>query len=477
MQTQFPTPVRAKALALAILCVLGTGRDGAAAAARGTQPAGTQTWIVQNCDDGGAGSLREAVEQLAGSGDTVDMTQLACGTIALQGGALALAQEELFLLGPGASSLAIDAGHASQVFVHTGQGALLLNGVTVRNGKAQSAAASVHGGCIASDGLVSLFQAVVTGCVAQVSGDNNAAGGGVYARGGLSIVRSTISGNAATATGPANLRGFGVGGGAFTLGRAEFAYTTIEGNVASGDGGGFKGQAGGAWVFGGGSLMRSTISGNTAGSVGGLLLIDATYGDPIDVESSTISGNVATDSDIGAGLYVGNTAQLTVRHSTITGNVERNASGTPYGAGLRLGYGDVPTRLVSSIVAGNHFDDGATMIASDVGGSALTPAITGEHNLIEAALMVVPADTLTQAPQLAALADNGGPTPTHALLPGSPAVDAGVADGVDHDQRGEGHPRVLGEGADIGAFESAPDAIFKDGFEGTCAGSCFLGRR
>lgn len=480
MQARSTIPVRGKALAFAILCGLGAGRDGAADSARGAHPTGTQTWTVENCDDAGAGSLREIVSAAAHSGDTIDMTQLACGTIALQTGAIAVNQEELFVLGPGALNLAIDAGHASQAFVHSGQGALLLNGITVRNGKVQSAASDVRGGCIASDGFVSLFEAAVTGCVAQVSGDNNATGGGVYARGGLTIARSTISGNAATATGPANLRGFGVGGGAFTLGRAEFAYATIDGNVASGDGGGFKGQAGGAWVFGGGGLTRSTISGNTAGSVGGLLLVDAVYGDPIDIQSSTISGNVATDSDIGAGLYVGNTVQLTVRHSTITGNVERNASGTPYGAGLRLGHGDVPTQMVNSIVAGNHLDTGAGLLPSDVGGPEEAPPISGDHNLIVAALLAVPADTLTLPPRLAELADNGGPTRTHALLPGSPAVDAGVDAGVAYDQRGEGYPRVLGELADIGSYESPaakPDTIFADGFEAVCEGSCLLGSR
>jgi len=80
-------------------------------------------------------------------------------------------------------------------------------------------------------------------------------------------------------------------------------------------------------------------------------------------------------------------------------------------------------------------------------------------------------------PHLAPLADNGGPTRTHALLPGSAAIDAGDAAGAAHDQRGEGFPRVLGASADIGAYESAPDAIFEDGFEETCAGSCLLVRR
>jgi hypothetical protein len=65
------------------------------------------------------------------------------------------------------------------------------------------------------------------------------------------------------------------------------------------------------------------------------------------------------------------------------------------------------------------------------------------------------------------LADNGGPTRTHALRAGSPAEDAGNnASGDPSDQRGTGFPRVIGPSADIGAFEGVDaDAIFFDGFD------------
>ena len=57
-------------------------------------------------------------------------------------------------------------------------------------------------------------------------------------------------------------------------------------------------------------------------------------------------------------------------------------------------------------------------------------------------------------------------TATHALLPGSPAIDAGNnTRNVGTDQRGDGFPRVLGVSPDIGAFEYDPDRIFVDGFE------------
>ena len=64
-------------------------------------------------------------------------------------------------------------------------------------------------------------------------------------------------------------------------------------------------------------------------------------------------------------------------------------------------------------------------------------------------------------PLLGALADNGGPTKTHALLPGSPAIDAGPNPltpfpGSDFDQRGDGYARVVAGIVDIGAFEVQP---------------------
>ena len=64
------------------------------------------------------------------------------------------------------------------------------------------------------------------------------------------------------------------------------------------------------------------------------------------------------------------------------------------------------------------------------------------------------------------LADNGGPTFTHALDPTSPAIDHGSNPlALDFDQRGAPNVRVFGSAPDIGAFELVPDAIFKGDFE------------
>jgi hypothetical protein len=94
-------------------------------------------------------------------------------------------------------------------------------------------------------------------------------------------------------------------------------------------------------------------------------------------------------------------------------------------------------------------------------------SVSGANNLIgPSAAMTLPPDTIGGDPKLLPLHDNGGPTKTHALRPGSPAVNAGNANGDTTDQRGTGFPRVIGSAADIGAFEGVDvDSIFYSGFD------------
>jgi len=79
----------------------------------------------------------------------------------------------------------------------------------------------------------------------------------------------------------------------------------------------------------------------------------------------------------------------------------------------------------------------------------------------------LPPGTIQSDPLLLPLANNGGPTRTHALGSGSPAVDAGNnSAGLTTDQRGSGFPRIVGPAPDIGAFEGVDtDTIFANGFD------------
>ena len=112
------------------------------------------------------------------------------------------------------------------------------------------------------------------------------------------------------------------------------------------------------------------------------------------------------------------------------------------------------TYAVSSLVARNVTQSGGALVEADAESS--DGHINGSHDLIMAIAMgtTPPMDTLTTCPRLAPLLDNGGLTRTVALLPGSPAIDAGY-DPFDlgTDQRGTGFDRVIGSHADIGAYE------------------------
>ena len=212
------------------------------------------------------------------------------------------------------------------------------------------------------------------------------------------------------------------------------------------------------------SITDSTISGNSAicdgdtgqytvGGGGGL----GTWATKrLTITNSTISGN--TSSLPGGGLYTRHGGSLGLANSTITDN---QAPARIADNGTESGYSDL--EISSSIIAGNHLPGGAPLAEI-----VTVHSINGSNDLIASANVALPGDTLGGDPMLAPLADNGGPTMTHALLTGSPAINAGSnPDALTSDQRGDGYLRVYGAAADIGAFESQPavDVIFGNGFD------------
>jgi hypothetical protein len=202
------------------------------------------------------------------------------------------------------------------------------------------------------------------------------------------------------------------------------------------------------------TIDHSTVSGNQAYfSSGGVELYDAGAHMTARIVDSTISGN---NSSKFTGGVINNGAALTVSNSTIAFNSAQSSVGSPFGSGL---YSNGVTVIQSSIIAKNT-DYGP----SDLGGGG---TLTGSGNLIMSTVggTVAPAGTLTADPLLNALANNGGPTLTHAPVAGSPAIHAG--NNLLHlssDQRGPGFARSTAGKTDIGAFQTG-DGIFYSGFD------------
>jgi parallel beta-helix repeat protein len=224
-------------------------------------------------------------------------------------------------------------------------------------------------------------------------------------------------------------------------------------------------------INGTGILTQCTISGNTAFDGAGLSI----YGF-LTVDSCTISNNTATGSTGGGGVEQTSLLGSVFRNSTISGNtaasgmgggvlfthtgafpdfqnctITDNSAATGGGIASMLGSGIID--LISSIVSGN-----SASVAADL----YTPGtVNAQVSLMgsSAGVITFTADTFTstnlgKAPLLGPLANNGGPTETHALLPGSPAINNGSNPaGLVNDQRGLGFARSVGQ-TDIGAFES-----------------------
>lgn len=420
---------------------------------------------VTNCDDDGPGSLRATIAAAA-TGDTIDLSALTCGTISLTTGFIGIAQDDLTMVGPGASVLAIDAGSTSGVLRHTGAGTLSLTGLTLSHG--QYTGSTPHGGCLYSASNVSLANSTVSYC--QVNGSGTMArGGGIYTDGDLTLASSLVTQSIVHAVGaPAH------GGGIYVHGNLDAEYSMISYNSTYA--GPINGGVGGGAVVAGTAMVRhSTFYYNGAYAVGGLY----TLGD-VTVDSSTIAHNGASHAAGMRAIYTTGTPTATIVNSTIANNHSVATVG-----GLNL---IIPATISNSTIAFNSANSGlggvlmsnytldleSTIIANNTGfgdpddfDAYGSPVITGANNLVIASTAPLPPDTIPDDPLLGTLGDNGGPTQTIPLMAGSPAIDAGnhLAN-LSSDQRGLGFPRIAGAHADIGAFEvEGSDDIFANGFD------------
>lgn len=297
----------------------------------------------------------------------------------------------------------------------------------------------------------------------------NGDGGGIRSSGPLTLTRSTISGNTGT----------DLGGGLSVVGVSTLLMTdsTISGNTATRSGGSTDGGGIYAATSGTVTLTNSSVSGNTAEAGPNTSTFSAGFGGGVYIDSgtvtsknSTVSGNTAQGTTAlgsdgrGGGIY-NNGGTLTLANGTVADNTAGSAGTNGRGGGIYSNTGSTTT-LRNTILARNTADVGSN-------GDGANGAFTSQgYNLIGDTWLAfffnqTGDQTGVANPGLGLLADNGGPTKTHALQSGSPAIDTGnptqpgggspACEATD--QRGETRP-ADGDGngtatCDIGAFEKA----------------------
>ena len=334
---------------------------------------------------------------------------------------------------------------------------LTMNGCTITN-------------CSATDGggISSSSTAVISGCVIEdcwVDGSDGSAGGGIANGGTMTLISCVISNN----------NGAWDGGGINNNGTLTMDNCVLANNTGE-DGGG---------IYNGGTvtflncLIRSNYCQQYGG--GGIKNIGG-----VSLTGCTVSGNqcLSQISDIGGG-GIENWGGLSMTNCTISGNVALPwvTSPTTHGGGIQNGpgYGGpgtlvlVDCTVVSNVVTisnnvaggGIHSSGGTVMLQNTIVANNTSSDFFGvlnsqAHNLIRNTNGCTVTNDATGNiygvdPLLGPLQYNGGPNPvpTHALLPGSPAIDAGPANAAPFiDQRGNLRP--YGPADDIGAFEFYP---------------------
>ena len=459
----------------------------------GTQSLHAGTITVTTTADSGAGSLRAAIAA-ASNGDTIQFDPALNGqSITLTSGELVI-DKNITIDGPGADQLAVTKSSGSpdfRIFNVPPLHIFIIEGLTIDGNGTFGAGVWIDRSQVALDGCV------VQGCLgyggvlcyASFNDDSNltvinstirnnqadAAGGGIhneasnFAHAILTIRNSVVSNNTVGSSGNAS------GGGIWNSGEMDITNSIVSNNVSGGNGpkfpfgngGGISNQAG-AVLF----ITDCTISGNSTGiNGGGVYNVGFVH-----LTSSTVSGNTAMGiNDLegwgdGAGIYngssmtitnstlsnnnstrsggaVSNRGSLTIRHSTLSGNnaFKGGTIANYNGAILQIGNTALKVSTFSpsiSNISGTITSNGYNLI-NDNGGGFLTA--TG--------------DQINTEPMLGPLQNNGGPTFTHELLTGSPAIDTGnpsFTPPPSNDQRGPLYARVFNGRIDIGSLEVQP---------------------
>lgn len=374
----------------------------------------------------------------------------------------------------------------SVIAIHSGT--VIITGVTVQHGRSRSVNGGAGAGIDNCGALTLLNSAVIdnisdswgggiencntmTIISSTVTGNlsTSGAGGGISNNSVMTITNSIVSGNRSGGSQPFPGAGSGIVNGVDSA--ITITQSTISNNdsVPAGEGDG---------IFSGGSestvvLVQSTVSGNAGDGI-------RTYG-PLTMTASTVNNNGAggivaefnhplwimnsTISDNGSMGIGNNGSVITVTSSTISGNSGTGPSPAPYAGGITNDAGVI--QLANTVVAGNTSSVGApdcygtlTSLGHNIVGAS--DGCSGLANGVNGDLVGTASSPLN--PRLGPLQNNGGPTATMALLPGSPAIDAVPAGDctLTSDQRGYSRPDELADNGtcDIGAYEAtAPTTV------------------
>jgi Chlamydia polymorphic membrane protein (Chlamydia_PMP) repeat len=372
----------------------------------GVAPAAATTFTVQNTDNSGPGSL-SAVVAAANTDPSpptvVDFAPSVTGII-YPSGTLAITSS-MAIEGPGDGNLTIDGENAIQILTVSSSSTVSISGLAFASGVATS-----KGGAIYSAGTLNITDSLFT---------HNRAGGpaqGVAGNGGA--INNT---------------------GTLTVGNSTFIDNSVDGATDAD-------QSFGGAIYNGGTLnvTGSTFTGNTAGTPDGSGTGGAIYNAiTLNVTNSTFTANEAAGPNAAGGAIFDDYGSGTLAADTIDAN--QVTPGSEGGAGIFEGNGSLV--VTNTIVSGNS------------GGGNCGGRQMGGHNNLEGpagdtscGFALASAD-----PKLGALADNGGPTQTQALEPGSPAIGAGTqGDCPTADQRSAARPQ---NGCDLGAYEVAPPVV------------------
>ncbi len=431
------------------------------------------TYQVTNANDSGAGSLRQAIlDTNANVGaDIIEITSQGVLTLA---SVLPTPYESVTIDGPGSAAFTIDAQDLGQVMtigqLNGGQ-SYVIEGVAIRGGYNDGDGGALY--LTGGNGL-SLQNCNISHNTATRNG------GAIRANGPLDVIGTTFEDNEGGNIGGAIFHSSDAG--ALNIENSIFHanYNDNKGGAVIGSGettildSHFSGNSsidGGAVFFSESTLTieRSTFTDNQASWGGALSLRCYDAGDTCsaDIIDSTFYANMATHDTVGkgGGLYSIQFHDIDVRSSTFSAN-----SADVYGGGLYTDWGTTLALLNTTIAdnsgvtgAGGIYVDSSTLgqiannlLANNPGGNCRSLNVSGSHNLSSDSTCGFngAADFINTNPLIAELADNGGPTEDHDLLPGSPAIGKGNnATCPALDQRGNAR---IGS-CEIGAVEYLPE--------------------